>query len=137
MTDLPTPRVLADFAGPWRFVRVIDQADGAAVRVTGLAQFDWEGRDLAYLERGTMHLPNGQSFHAERRYTWREGLNVYFEDGRFFHSVPPQGGEAAHWCAPDDYRVAYDFGAWPQWRAVWTVRGPAKDYVMTTDYNRA
>ena len=37
-----------------------------------------------------------------------------------------------HLCAPDRYEVAYDFTAWPHWSATWTVEGPRKDYVMTS-----
>ena len=38
---------------------------------------------------------------AERRYRWDEKLNIYFEDGRFFHRVAAMSGAAAHWCDPD------------------------------------
>lgn len=127
---------LSDFAGNWRFERDVRHADGSVMQVTGTAQFDWQDDALAYLERGKMELPSGPPVSTVRRYLWQQGLRVYFEDGRFFHSVPPLGGEAAHWCAPDDYRAAYDFAQWPKWQAVWQVRGPAKDYVMTTHYTR-
>jgi hypothetical protein len=134
---MQTGQELGDFAGHWRFEREVRHADGSVMQITGAAQFDWQDDALAYQERGKMQLPFGPPVSTVRRYLWQQGLRVYFEDGRFFHSVPPLGGEAVHWCAPDDYRVTYDFAQWPKWRAVWQVRGPAKDYVMTTYYMRA
>ncbi|MEP1767738.1 MAG: DUF6314 family protein [Sulfitobacter sp.] len=136
MTTPQTARSLSDFAGAWRFARTISHTDGSVMQVTGTAQMDWLEDALSYHERGAMVLPNGQTLQAERRYLWQQGLQIYFDDGRFFHAVPPKGGEAQHWCPPDDYRVSYDFGHWPQWRAVWHVSGPAKSYVMRTDYQR-
>jgi hypothetical protein len=64
---------------------------------------------------------------------------VLFEDGRFFHrfdAEDPLPG-ASHACAPDAYRVRYDFRAWPRWEAAWRVSGPRKDYAMVTRYSRA
>ncbi|MBB3995370.1 hypothetical protein GGR95_003025 [Sulfitobacter undariae] len=136
MNNTPTPKELSDFAGHWRFTRDVLHGDGSSMQVTGVAQFEWQGDDLAYLERGEMQLPSGPPLRTERRYLWQRGMQVHFADGRFFHSVPPLGGKAAHWCAPDDYRVSYDFELWPLWRSVWQVHGPAKDYVMTTTFTR-
>jgi len=125
---------LSDFVGCWRFERDVRHADGSLVQITGTADFEWQGDALLYQEHGTMRLATGQLLQAERRYLWQQGLRIYFDDGRFFHAVPPTGGDAKHWCPPDDYRVSYDFVVWPRWRAVWRVQGPAKSYEMTTDY---
>jgi hypothetical protein len=73
---------------------------------------------------------------AERRYLWSADLSVWFEDGRFFHNVPPHGGPTAHWCDPDQYDGQYDFADWPAFRVTWRVRGPRKDYRMETLYRR-
>ena len=77
---------------------------------------------------------------ATRRYLWRDGgagtIDVLFEDGRFFHrfdAEDPAPG-ASHDCAPDSYRVRYDFRAWPRWQAEWRVTGPRKDYAMVSRY---
>ena len=75
-------------------------------------------------------------FRAERRYLWGPDLTVCFEDGRFFHQVPPEGGQAAHWCDPDQYEVSYDFRAWPDWQTRWRVVGPRKDYAMVSWYRK-
>jgi hypothetical protein len=63
---------------------------------------------------------------------------VYFADGTFFHrfALSPQP-EAAHFCAPDQYDVTYNFTDWPHWSSTWRVKGPRKDYTMQSRYIRA
>ncbi|EBA05963.1 hypothetical protein SSE37_25183 [Sagittula stellata E-37] len=124
---------LADFLGRWRVDRDIAHGDGSRGRFIGTAEWVPGEAGADYVERGVLQVGAG-SFQAERTYRWGPGLDVYFEDGRFFHAVPPEGGDAAHWCDPDQYDVAYDFTCWPEWTARWQVRGPRKDYVMTSRY---
>ncbi len=123
---------LSDFVGRWHFDREVCHADGSKMQVIGSATMDWQDDALIYLERGTMKLPLGRPISTERRYLWQPGLRVHFEDGSFFHIVPPLGGQATHWCPPDDYHVEYDFEHWPKWQSIWRVNGPAKAYKMTT-----
>ena len=130
-------RRLDDFLGEWTLDRDIFQADGTRGRFRGTAHWTPEGDGALYEERGLLELPGQGAFTAERRYRWDAALNVFFEDGRFFHTVPSEGGETDHWCDPDDYRVRYDFAAWPDWSCTWTVRGSRKDYWMTSRYRRA
>ena len=67
----------------------------------------------------------------------RTGIEVRFDDGRFFHRFAgAERPEAAHDCAPDVYRVPTTSRDWPRWRADWRVTGPRKDYVMRTHYSR-
>jgi hypothetical protein len=126
--------------GRWRLSRVIRNADGSKATLEGVTVFRREGGGLVQEEEGWLTLPGGAApLRATRRYLWVEaasGLEVRFDDGRAFHTVPlgVERPEAAHDCAPDVYRVAYDFADWPVWRAVWRVTGPRKDYVMTSDY---
>ncbi len=61
-------------------------------------------------------------------------MSVWFEDGRLFHHVPPTGGGAEHWCAPDTYRVRYRFGQWPRFETTWRVTGPRKNYAMISTF---
>lgn len=129
------PRVLGDFAGRWRLDREIAHDDGSRARFTGQAEWRPVPAGLDYRETGTLVLA-GQRMQAERRYLWRPDLSVCFADGRFFHQVPPQGGETAHWCAPDRYEGHYDFTAWPEFRVRWRVTGPRKAYRMTSHYRR-
>ncbi|MCC1492589.1 DUF6314 family protein [Cognatishimia sp. F0-27] len=132
-------RVLEDFRGLWRLERMISHGDGTTARFEGRAAWaaaaEGAPTDLDCVETGTLIL-NGQSFEAERRFRWDDTLRVWFDDGRFFHQVPPEGGTAAHWCDPDQYDAAYDFSGWPGWCCTWRVRGPRKDYRMVSRYER-
>lgn len=134
---MPTKRVLADFAGTWDVQRQIIPDQGQHGQFSGNAMWTAQGDALAYAETGTLTLDGARPMHAERCYLWTPELDIFFDDGRFFHRVPAQGGEAEHWCDPDTYRVHYDFGAWPVFRTRWRVDGPRKGYVMTTTYCRA
>lgn len=132
----PTQRCLSDFEGRWRIHRLITPRDGQPARFEGEAVWAKAEGGLNYVEQGIMTLEGCAPMQAERRYFWADDLSVFFEDGRFFHTVPPAGGDVRHWCAPDDYQLIYDFSAWPAFSVHWEVRGPRKDYTARTEYNR-
>ena len=127
-------RRLRDFLGSWNLDRRIVQSDGQTARFIGRAVWTRQGEGALYAETGQLTLAGHAPMQAERRYRWEADLSVRFEDGRFFHRVPPQGGHSDHWCDPDQYEVQYDFGVWPRFRVTWQVRGPRKDYTMTSLY---
>lgn len=131
------PRILTDFTGEWLIERQIEQIGAPAARFTGQAVFVRDGADLAYTEVGVLQILGQPPMHATRRYRWDANLNVYFDDGRFFHTVPSNGGATQHWCDPDQYDVSYDFSAWPHWSSTWKVQGPRKNYRMITQYRQA
>ena len=129
------PRVISDFEGHWRVTRAITHADGTVATFSGEAAFEPDPQGgLDYTEDGMLSLPTGQSMRATRRYLWADDLSVFFDDGRPFHQVPREGGAAEHYCAPDTYRVTYDFANWPEWQAIWDVTGPKKAYRMVSNY---
>lgn len=129
---------LWDFEGEWQVTRRIEDAlSGQDGRFEGVARFERESGGLLYSERGVLRMGD-VSMEAERVYHWRAGdagIEVFFDDGRFFHRIGV-GGEAAHWCDPDQYDVVYTFGSWPEWSSRWRVLGPRKDYVMVSEYRR-
>lgn len=131
---------LRDFVGRWRIERRIDdRLAGATGRFTGAARFTPTADGLSYREEGCLRLGAGPQVLAVREYLWAEDrglIVVRHGDGRPFHAFDPAAPEARHWCEPDDYRVRYDFSAWPAWRAEWTVRGPRKDYTMESLFTR-
>ncbi|WP_233155126.1 DUF6314 family protein [Sedimentitalea arenosa] len=129
-------RQLDDFRGTWRIERVIRHADGMAARFEGRAVWTQHGADLAYEETGVMRLKGQATVSARQRYTWHPDLTVSFSDGRFFHTVPPDGGETSHVCDPDRYDGHYDFSNWPSFSVTWRVCGPRKDYVSRSTYSR-
>ncbi|MEP3055419.1 DUF6314 family protein [Ascidiaceihabitans sp.] len=129
-------RVLADFEGRWRIARRIMPSGQPEAAFNGEGGFARSDGGLAYHESGQLQIPGQTAMQSERRYVWDKDLNVFFQDGRFFHSVPNAGGETEHWCDPDHYYVTYLFEKWPRWRVTWRVLGPRKDYLMITDYSR-
>lgn len=128
------PRRLGDFLGTWDLDRRIEQSDGQTARFSGQARWTPQGQGALHTETGQLTLDRHPPMQAERRYRWGADLTVWFEDGRFFHRVPPQGGRSDHWCDPDQYDAAYEFDDWPVFRVTWQVRGPRKDYTMTSLY---
>ena len=135
-------RKLSDFKGRWRMTRRIEQAEAGGTGVfDGVAVFTFVNAALAYEEAGELRLPAQSGMAATRRYLWRaagDGVDVCFEDGSDFHHINlhEQVATAWHECHPDRYEVSYNFTHWPDWRAIWRVVGPAKDYTMITDYRR-
>lgn len=126
-------RQLADFLGQWALSRRIVPAVGPEAQFEGTAVWTADG---AYTEEGLLRVDGQPPMRAERRYTWDAELTVYFEDGRFFHRVPPAGGATGHWCDPDQYDVTYDFALWPRFEVRWRVVGPRKNYEMISHYYR-
>jgi hypothetical protein len=134
---------LASLEGRWRLARRIVNADGSEAVLEGETVFRRAGLRLIQEEEGWLRLPGGGApLRATRRYLWtgaKGWLEVSFADNRPFHTVPlgVARPETVHLCDPDRYAVAYDFTGWPEWRSVWRVEGPRKDYVMTSDYSPA
>ena len=96
------------------------------------------GDGLICREQGVLRF-HGADYHSGRVSLWRfpgQGrIEVRYEDGRPFHDFLADKPEAVHQCGGDRYRVSYDFGA-DTWLSHWDVKGPAKDYSMTTRYWR-
>ncbi len=128
--------ILSDFAGQWRLNRQIVHANGTIAEFSGSAVWSPDASGLVYEETGVLKIPGQPGMQATRKYLWRDGLDVYFDDGRFFHNVPLDGTSAHHNCPPDDYRVTYDFAAWPHFSSRWLVTGPRKHFEMTSRYSR-
>lgn len=132
-----------DFCGDWVLSRTIeDRLQRQDGQFTGTARFEAAGSArLAYAEQGRLRLGAGPDLIASRQYFWdftAEGVDVRFDDGRPFHRFVPQGHAAGtnHLCGDDDYTVRYDFMAWPYWQAVWSVKGPRKNYTSASHYSR-
>ena len=127
-------RVLSDFEGRWSVARQIVHDEGPEAGFSGVAQWARAKGGMSYVEEGKLQVGTLTPMHAQRSYFWDEALNVWFDDGRFFHAVPVRGGETKHWCDPDSYHVVYNFENWPRFETVWSVTGPKKAYRMTTVY---
>ncbi|CAK0829595.1 unnamed protein product [Prorocentrum cordatum] len=86
---------------------------------------------------------------ATRRYSYRfpaggdpTEAQVFFADGpsegQFFHSLRLQEGAwaAHHLCVADHYSGEFRAASASRWEAVWRVRGPKKDQVLHSVYER-
>ncbi|MFR9799294.1 DUF6314 family protein [Streptomyces sp. MS06] len=143
----PVPDVLAHLAGRWRVERtVLDLATGDEGRFTGTADFEpgtgTAAGGLVHRESGTFRWrgvarPAGRTLHFLPGGTPGRA-EVRFADGRPFHDLDLTRGHhvADHPCAADLYRGEFTVRDADHWRAVWRVRGPAKDLVLTTGYAR-
>lgn len=129
-------RILDDFRGSWSLERIITHEGGGQARFSGHATWTTDGDGLAYFEQGQLAMDDQPPVVAQQRYLWQSDLTVLFSDGRFFHRVPPQGGETRHWCDPDTYVGHYDFDQWPDFQVQWQVQGPKKSYRMISNYQR-
>ena len=130
---------LKDFTGCiWSISRqIIDYSQDANLTFTGRC----EVLDGWYHETGQMVFSDGNFFSSTRRYRWKpcaSGVDVHFDDGRFFHQIDlsTNSATATHFCDPDDYTVSYDFTKWPVWTAIWRVRGARKNYEMHSCYRK-
>lgn len=130
---------LEAFRGNWILTRTIeDRRESRSGQFSGTARFGPAAQGLDYREDGILVL-GGASYRASRRYFWSQAnddIEVHFADGRFFHRFRPGADQPAgeHPCGEDFYRVTYDFSRWPHWRAEWRVTGPAKDYILVSEY---
>lgn len=134
-----TVATLSFFLGQWQMVRIIENVpEGVIGEFWGEASFIPDANGLTCRESGVLRF-QGADYHAERASLWRfpaDGkVEVQYEDGRPFHDFIADAPEAEHLCGEDLYRVSYEFGE-SNWVSIWDVRGPAKDYVMTTRYIR-
>ncbi len=133
-------KTLWDFEGCWQLERSIsDNMSKTSTQFIGRAELTRDALGLSYAEKGILTVGD-ITIPAERKYLWRRttgAIEVFFDDGRPFHSFEPKVScVAEHWCDPDHYKVVYDFHKWPVWQTVWTVIGPRKNYVMSSYYIR-
>ena len=130
---------LEDFTGClWSISRqIIDHTQDAKLTFTGRCEVlnDW------YNETGQIVFPDGKTLSSTRRYRWKAcagGVDVHFDNGRFFHQIDlsTNSPTATHFCDPDDYVVSYGFTQWPVWTTLWRVKGTQKNYEMHSCYRK-
>lgn len=128
---------LEGLTGRWLTQRVIRHRDGTVARFTGTTLWRPDGAETICSESGQLVVADATPFAASRTTRWSATatcISVTFADGRPFHVIA--GRNAHHDCPPDDYRLRYDFSAWPEWSVRWQVTGPRKDYRALTRYRR-
>jgi len=131
---------LPKYIGTWNLSRTI--SDGT--QVTGRAVFARAGEAaLNYHEDVRAILPTGKSIEGAQKYTVQitgEHLEMYFcngvNAGKLFQRFLVSAAESSsvHQCVKDTYRSTWMWIAADHFRLVHDVKGPAKNYLMTTDY---
>lgn len=111
------------------------------------------GQELLYKEDGVFKFDNGTKLDTHKEYLYvfeNEQLGVYFFENkkrdRLFHLLDfKQVDEpsrkyllatAIHHCSPDVYDVKYEIYNNDEFKIVYKVNGPAKDYVSQTYFKR-
>ena len=132
-------RCFKDFTGCfWNIDRVIkDYRQSKNLIYAGRCEIS-VGR---YFENGEIISDDGKKSLSSKAYIWKptvRGIDSYFNDGLFFHSIDLSCVMpiANHLCGEDQYDVAYDFKDWPQWSTKWCVHGPRKNYEIHSKYSK-
>jgi len=125
--------------GEWKFDRVVrDHLAGEVLAVAGRITFEvQDDGDIRWSESGTMTRA-GVQIPVTRVLFLRqdtEGWRVTFDDGRDFHPWQP-GAAVEHVCSPDLYRGTIERLSDDRWSVRWEVRGPRKDYTMSSILTR-
>ncbi|WP_052269726.1 MULTISPECIES: DUF6314 family protein [Streptomyces] len=140
----PVADALAYLVGRWRVERSIrDLAGGEEGRFEGVTAFSaLEDGGLLHTESGTFTW-RGTARPATRTLRFLPGpmpgsADVRFADGRPFHPLDLASGRctADHLCSADLYRGEFTVRDTDHWRTVWRVGGPAKNLLLSTDYER-
>ncbi len=131
------------FAGRWWVDRdIVDDAGQRMGTFAGTASFTAGEPGLVYQEQGVLELGahRGPARRALRYRVCGPGQAwVYFDYGDFFHELDLRQGwwRTSHPCRDDLYRGEYRVCGPDRWRQEWTVAGPAKNYAMSTGFNRS
>lgn len=136
--------VLDHLRGTWSVERRLqDHASGLTGAFTGTATFTDDDGGLRHRERGSLSWAGAAPTIATRELLWRAtasapAVEVFFDDGRFFHSLDLSDGRdtPAHPCAPDHYQGSFLLLDHDHWRYIWRVSGPAKDLTLDTHLTR-
>lgn len=128
--------------GSWRIARrVRDRRLGESGSLVGKACFTPIQDGLSYDEQGVLRF-GAYIGEVTARYRFMEAepgaMSVHFADGRPFHLLDLSSGlaEVAHDCAPDRYLGRYRALGPDSWTLAWRIRGPRKDMLIGTRYDR-
>lgn len=141
---LASPSLREFLLGRWSVNRTLeDLASGATGTFTGTATFTEHDDDaLLHREQGTLAWASHAPSTATRTLIWRptshDTADVFFEDGRFFHSLNLGEGTDTpeHLCSPDIYRGAFSIDGSDEWTYAWRVTGPQKNLILSTRMTR-
>ncbi len=134
---------LADhLVGSWALWRAIEiHTTGERAHLAGRAVWEPDATRpsrLLYREWGelTMAEHRGPASRSYRFELAGEGVDVHFDDGRYFYSFDLTEGRAeiVHVCGNDRYRGTLVAHSPTELEQTWRVEGPSKDYTSTTTF---
>ncbi|MEM1420131.1 MAG: DUF6314 family protein [Pseudomonadota bacterium] len=130
------------FEGVWRLTKTIEHYNGAGTATfDGSAEFTRNETALSYSESGAMRVAD-MVLASEQKQNWRfpnfHVAEIDFADGRFLAAfdLSSDPAHATHDCPPDVYRGTLRPEGPEQWRLIWRVKGPRKDYMSVAVYRR-
>jgi hypothetical protein len=143
------------FQGVWTLNRTI-AGHGIMKGIGKFEKFNGNNpniQELLYKEDGVFEFDNGTKLDTHKEYLYvfeNEQLGVYFYENkkrdRLFHSLDFKQivdasrktflATATHHCSPDIYDVKYEIYNQDEFKIVYKVNGPNKDYVSQTFFKR-
>lgn len=128
--------------GTWSVTRRLRDAALGAGRFSGTATFSAGDGVLLWEERGRLRLGayDGPARRTLRIVAEPRGWMVRFADGRSFHPLALRRGDGCrvdHPCGEDAYAGEYVVLGEDAFSVRWQVRGPGKQQVIETRYDRS
>jgi hypothetical protein len=153
-------KVFNTFNGVWSFTRKI-AGSGHMNGLAKFEKLNSSLNELIYKENGLFIFDNGNQIEAHREYLYRlnkktNQLEVYFvendNNNRLFHTLEFKNindnlnettsltsqkkqclsANALHECIKDTYKIKYEIFKDNEFKIVYTVNGPSKNYVSET-----
>ena len=131
----------SDIIGKWKIIRYIeDKLNQKNFELLGSATFMDKDSFYQYSESGVLKSDFFQS-KAHQDYVWilkPDGWKINFSDGSHFHDLALANEEQQvyHKCINDIYNGKYILNLPNEFDIKWNVRGPRKEYISHTYYNK-
>ena len=138
--------------GYWKIYRTIQEAPKNMIPGEGKAIFTSDSKDpnVLFYKEDLYLLANSEKIDVSKEYIFRyigNNISVFFKEQpeRFFYTLEFENlseidkvitAKAEHLCIKDTYKAYYKFFDNNKFELSYQVKGPKKDYIMTTMYDR-
>lgn len=127
------------FLGNWEFQRSVLGMATQEISIEGQACFQSSVSRRHYRETGHYHF-NGRQLDFFSQYVYEilssDNCRVLFLDGSLFYELKCYNQSIHHLCGADKYCGTFKMDAEDRWQLKWSVKGPRKNYSITTRYFR-
>lgn len=140
--------IFQSLIGEWSLQRTIHSFQGNLLGTfTGKALYKESSPLLLhYREEGCLQSRQCESCAFKDYYfLYNQGIEIYFDPKltRLFHSMEfeasngyPYQARGIHYCVEDVYTMSYIFTSLKEYRAIVSVKGPRKNYIITSDVRK-